>query len=563
MQKIKSFVRSRSGFAIVSNLLTLLISVFLFRPFWEESDDVGIALIAEGAFGSHEPHLVYSNILYGKVLCFMSEVIPAIRWHAVFSYLFMFTASTVFVYLIARDKKGRMLSVFLLATAFYEAYVALQFSKVATYIAILAFMLLFELARCDIAKKMKRFMVPLAMLCALYAFVLRIESFLLAAMIAGCYGICLVVDEYRKGVLSGKIRTYLAYFAPVFILAAILFAADRYSYSNGQWKEYWEYYDSVTGMVDYHNEALLYEQHEDELKNFGGSENDALLYITYGSLEKDITTLSLMDNISALEPKGAGYVNSDLIKAWIANIYDELFSMNSAVTGFFLLMGLLSACIFQSEDKRLLVSNVIIQTALSVAILFYYQYSSRWCHRVVFALLLAQLVLIVYMLSTVRIPDPGTPLIHCAIILLVASVIYLRLGNEFSYREYERAGYDYDELVSYMEQNKDRLFVADTFTMLEYDKYDIFGAARPGQFDNFLQTDSVLMANSPLNIAIGKKYGYEDPFDALSARDKKVILVDALSPDTELTFCNEHGDGGEYRLEKSGDAGGIDMYNIL
>ena len=50
--------------------------------------------------------------------------------------------------------------------------------------------------------------------------------------------------------------------------------------------------------------------------------------------------------------------------------------------------------------------------------------------------------------------------------------------------------------------------------------------------------------------------------DALLSRDERVILIDNLSPEVELTYCNEHGDGSEYSLTELDSAGDIRLYSI-
>ena len=561
MKKIKQFCGSRIGFALTSNLITLLVSLFLFRPFLEESDDVGIALIAEGAYGYREYHLNYSNTIYGRLLCALQWLMPPVRWHSVLMIAFAFIVFTAFVYVLAENRKGRILSLILLSCSFYELYVAVQFSKISAFIAIAAYMILFELIRKSMTAKEKRILAVLAVICIVYAEMLRLESFLLATMLAGSYGICLAIYECIKGEFVQKIKTYCAYFVPVFAIVGICIFVNHCDNSVSGWKEYIECFDSTAQMVDYHFNALLYDRHGEELEKLGVSENDALMYITYGSLGERITTTDLMDSISALDKKGPSYVDVDFLKAWIANIYEEIFNLNSVVIGLILLLGIVAACILKSGRKTFYAVNIIIQAAIFAAVMFYYQYSSRWCHRIVYALLLSELVLVVcllYDMDSTEIPDSY---IAGICLMIIVSAVYFRLGNEFVYQEYKRNVFDYGELISYMEDNKDKVFVADVFTILDYGRYDVFRAARKGQFDNCLQTDSVLIANSPLNSSIAQKYGYIDPFDALTSRDENVILVDAMSPEVELTFCNEHGDG-DYSLEPLETVAGINLYRI-
>ncbi|MBR6159028.1 MAG: hypothetical protein IKQ40_01905, partial [Lachnospiraceae bacterium] len=473
MDKVKKIMASRTCFALMSNLISAAVALCLFRPFWEESDDVGMALLAEGAYGYSEAHLLYSNVVYGKVLCALQGLIPSARWHALLMILFAFAALTAFVFVLAKDLKGKILSVIFLASIDYELYTALQFSKLSAVTAICACLILFECARGDLDKKCRRVLRIIATACAGAAFAVRLESFLLAVLIAGCYGICCVISECARGEFIPKIRPYIISFVPMFVIAGLLFSADVYSYSSGGWKDYKDYYNSVTQMTDYHYNALLYDLHGDELSALGVSENDATMYITYESLEEDFTSTELMDSISALDVKGIKYVNADFMKAWIANLYEEMMTLNGVMTGLVFILALIAAYIGKSGDRRFYMLNLTVQAAVTLAVLFYYQYSSRYCHRVVYALLLAELAFFVYMLHDMDVYDISRPVRMCVFFALAFCLISSRLGNEFAYREYERSSYSYDELISYMEQNKDTLFISDVFTMIDNGKYDI------------------------------------------------------------------------------------------
>ena len=103
MDRIKKIINSRFGFALAANIITVFVSLVLFRPFWEENDDIAMAILSEGVYGANDPHLIYSNIIYGKILCALSAVISPVRWHAVIMYLFVFVTAVAFVYVIAKD----------------------------------------------------------------------------------------------------------------------------------------------------------------------------------------------------------------------------------------------------------------------------------------------------------------------------------------------------------------------------------------------------------------------------------------------------------------------------
>ena len=66
MKRVKELILTRAGFAIISNIIAIIVSLLFFRPFWEEGDDVGMALLVEGAYGYHESHILYSNTIYAQ-----------------------------------------------------------------------------------------------------------------------------------------------------------------------------------------------------------------------------------------------------------------------------------------------------------------------------------------------------------------------------------------------------------------------------------------------------------------------------------------------------------------
>ena len=121
-------LKNRLFFTLALNIAALLASLTVFCPFFEENDDSSIALIAEGAFSQRSPFLIYTNILYGKLLNFLYALLPSIRWHSVLQYIFAFLALCTITYLVSSHKSGRIISVILVLSSFYEVYVSLQYS---------------------------------------------------------------------------------------------------------------------------------------------------------------------------------------------------------------------------------------------------------------------------------------------------------------------------------------------------------------------------------------------------------------------------------------------------
>lgn len=562
MKTIKKAMNSRWGFTLLTNIATLLVSLFMFRPYWEENDDIWISALTEGAFGDHEPHVLFSNIIYGKLLCTLQNTLSGIRWHAVLEIIFIFVISTAFVYVLAKDYRGKIISaVFLLGSA-YEIYVALQFSKIPAFIGMAGYIILFELVSDkDLPTKIKKTICLAAWISIFFAIILRPDSFLLATLVAGVYGLVRVIREIAAGEFICSLRRYCLYFMPVAAIYILCLFVNRVGYSDPEWSRFREYEKLEGVIVDYNYDSLIYNEHGKELADIGVSENDAFMFLTWQFADDEYLTPELIEKIASIGPKGLQKIDVNMLKAWIANIHETILVLNPLILALVMILAMYLIYTIAHGRRSYRLAHIITQMILTVGVLFYYQYSGRWSHRVVYALLLCQFILFVYLIKDEEILVVNPTTIQCITAVLLLSLCTLRLTNEFEYQEYRRTAFDQQELITYMQNNKDKLFVADTFTIQGFDKYNVFKASEKGQFDNLVQVGGS-HSNSPVAKRIVRSYGYENPFRALEGRDERVILIDNVYPDRKIQYCNEHGDGGRYQLSDLGTVGGLHLYSI-
>ncbi|MBR6468736.1 MAG: hypothetical protein IKS84_00030, partial [Lachnospiraceae bacterium] len=122
-------------FALALNIAILVLSLIVYRPFFETNDDAIFSLIAEGSHGAREAHLISVDTILGHIYLCLYSAVPGIRWHSVLQYLFMFIGYTALTYLIQvmSDPKGeggkclmwgRIVAVLVSAMTFYESYVS-------------------------------------------------------------------------------------------------------------------------------------------------------------------------------------------------------------------------------------------------------------------------------------------------------------------------------------------------------------------------------------------------------------------------------------------------------
>lgn len=567
---VKQIVRNAIGFSVVSNGITFIFGCIMFHSFFEEIDDLQIALIAEGAYGTRDPHVVYPNIILGKIMCIFQQIVPSVRWHTVFMLLFTFIAMTLLTFILCHYHFGRYMAVVLQGGLFYELYVSLQYTKTATFItAVGVFAVLHHIVNVfnreksienGFDGKVRIRILTVAYLLLLYAMLLRNSAFFIGVVFSIVPCIIELVVLIRK--YSVKVAVvFLIYVLPVFASMLVFSMIDRASYkADSGWNYFLEYNDYRTQMVDYRYDTLDYSSNAEVLENLNISENDAYMFVTWQFSDKAVVTKDYIKNLLELSPKRK--VDIDLVKAWVQNIYDTMFTMKSAIWIFILLaIVIIVGNAFWSWDYLLVTG----QLAAFMMVAFYYQYSGRWNRRLIYATLCAIIVTFAGYIITKEYSSKDNSSYMDMTYKIVLGVLFIlfigtRIGNEFEYQEYLRNRTDFKGLNNYMEENKDTLYIADTYSVNDRYKYNVFEALKEGSLDNFFVTGSWLSA-SPIESRVTKKYGYDDPFDALRRGDD-VILIDNICPERKAMYFNEHGNKKGYSANYLDTVCGYNMYKL-
>ena len=70
MKKLKEWLDRQTGtvrFACFFNLTVLAVLLLFLRPAYETNDDISISMIANGAWGIRDMHVICQNFILGKV----------------------------------------------------------------------------------------------------------------------------------------------------------------------------------------------------------------------------------------------------------------------------------------------------------------------------------------------------------------------------------------------------------------------------------------------------------------------------------------------------------------
>ncbi|MCR5507386.1 MAG: hypothetical protein K6F34_01730 [Lachnospiraceae bacterium] len=590
MKRSKRLILDPLFFSLLINVSVLFAALVLHKPFFEENDDVNFCLLAEGAFGSVDPHIICSNVLLGRLYGVL-HLMPGLRWHSILQYLFLFIAltSVSYVFLLRSERpgkgsRGRLICILFLLAVYYEAYVSLQFTKTAAIVSGAGYILLLYAAE-DICRgyheRKRRDIVisVIAYLLLLYGILMRASSFKLATLLlmpAGIYVFFRIVsgsgektEGESKGAVAGIKRgvPFVIMFVAVLCMLVVTQKIDGAAYAKGtDWGNFREYQLARAGVIDLGYEVLDYDVNSGILDELGISRNDAEMYLTWQFGDDNVLDTAKLKQLVEHTPQRT--FDTDDIKALAQSIYDDLFVFTPLIMGImlFAVYGLIVTFI---EKKKGQFALLIMHFILLFGIFVYYQYKGRWNHRVVYSSLFILMLLIVYVLSSDTASDKGEtagtlsglPAVAGMIMITAAACLGTLLGNRFDYNDHRRNAPDYTAFFEDIKEHKDTLYVGDTFTFQEMGRYDVFKPYGTGELDSFVTVGSWYGNTPPVKQLMGR-YGYTNPFDALAkgAGEGNVILVDNLFADKKLTFLNEHY--GSFSLNEQPAAYGLDMYRI-
>lgn len=591
MKKEAGFNFSKFIFSVLFNTAVLLVALLVFVPFFEEIDDTQICMIAEGAFGKREWHLIYENFILGKLYVVLGQMFSQIRWHIVLQYAFIFIGYVFLVYVLSKHKRGLVASIVLVLASFYELYVSIQYTKTAAFVCVVGFVLIFESVRnsTDIRKAMESvlagdnkkslkesiLLLAIAFFLIVYGSLLRPESFFIACVPTVSVG-------FLELLRTKNIKKYILLFIPLFAVVMLLKYTDSAVYSSDEaWSYFMKYNRSRMELNDYRYDILDFNKYSDKLNSLNVTENDALAILTYQYGDDTVFSYERFKEIrEAFESKALNY-------SVFANLFENL--VNEVGRSLSLVLGLVSVIImllasiitdrsksspgFIKDSTRKLISMLGIGVCCSAAII-YFQYSGRYSHRLIGALVIPTMVVCVYMIDSIYIKDNDSKIIFGGNkndlnipLTIVFSIILLAVNGHM----YVKNIADYNDNVTETTQvlreldeishDKESLYVADTFTFQNVYKYQVFNTFEVGKLENFITCGSWYL-NSPVTKPDTLKFGYENPYEALKSGADNVYLLDNLYPECKTLFLNEHYDN-VYVAEKIDKRGGIDVYRVV
>ena len=308
--------------SILLNLLAVIIIFLLFEPTMKSDDYDMCNLLYGGVNGQYESQLLYSSIIWGKMMVGLLHIFPSIAWYAILQYILIICAMIwVDVILLKRNKNYGTWLFGLALFLTYEFMIRLTFSKTAGILMIAGYIVL--LNAIEHKRKYVDFLGGVFFLFMGMIIRLSMNYFLMVSVIFfGAVVLSSIKLKDKKQVLKQMVTFGCVGIA----LLTMCWGITKYSlWHYGQdekWEDYLELNSARASVVDY----IIpdYETYESGYKDLGISYNDyTMWFVNANRGDSERLTQNLYKRIAGLIPKNEASQNNFLISA-IRNLFNYL-----------------------------------------------------------------------------------------------------------------------------------------------------------------------------------------------------------------------------------------------
>lgn len=254
---MKTFIANNKNILISlgTNMILVLLAVFVFGTRYATDDDIAMARIAYGIFFEPQNRLVFTCTAFGSMLKALSGFIDGINWQLILYYISLLYGGIVsFYYVLKKEKRFLTVLWLLVVTAFYySTYIDINFSVITSMLTFFGYVTLFIGAY---SKDKKPIILSIVILS--FAMIIRYESFFALSLFAFFAFLLIFVKAVKKDGFTLAGKQYILSFAVSLCIPMCLLIVDRVSYKNETWSKYIEYNDNRSQILDFQS-VLQYE----------------------------------------------------------------------------------------------------------------------------------------------------------------------------------------------------------------------------------------------------------------------------------------------------------------
>lgn len=549
--------------AIGFNLIFLILAIVVCDVKYEVSDDFVMASVLSGAYGNeYNPHMMFVNVIWGYLLMPFYKLVPIVSWYLVSLLGLCFCSFTAVTYMLLErlDRAvAMMLSMLFIAFFSNDAYILVQFTKVAA-LAVMSgsVVLLWGLFYGEGKRKIE---VVVGGLLVIAGSMIRFKTIYMA----GGFILIIVIFESIKMIKTARKNRSSQIIKSAVIGAALigvvfgLRVVDGYSYSSdSSYKYYKQYSTARAGVIDWPDYG--YEAIKDVCDEADISEHDYYMMRTWNFADNDVFNLEAMEDVgNALErlKKESGISKREIYD----QIRDRSYSSYPSVWGCVLLL-VISIIVIHRYWWMTIVSML---GAWAYLIYFYIQ--GRVVYRVECGIFICAFLTMLYFWDRQQCREIAemrrVSFLLSIFFLINQSKVYIQddapqwmSGEEYKgYVEevfYESWNYDsrryasniykenaYSELNSEITENPENFYFMDFNTTIQtiYFQYNPFKTMPYGSYSNCVYMAGIT-SNFPEVNKILEDKEVENPLKCL-VKDG-VYLIDNRYQEEKLEYLREH-----------------------
>ena len=498
--------------ALILNLIAFAISQFFFEPVFETNDDNYISAILYGVYGEYDTHLVYMNVIMGKIIKLLLLLCPILPWYTIIQYILLFVAFTAILYLILNNKTNEyryFLCITMLIFFGYECYVKVQYSKTAGVMTAAGILLVYEaLKRKQIKKQQLILGACLMVIGSLY----RFQVFIMMLAIIGI----MVFFHCINGMKNKDFQIFrrcCVIFLPIFIVCFCFKLYDSKIYNESiEWKEYKEFDKKRIELLDYGFPD--YNENRDIYQELDISIGDLQLYKNWNYADKELFTEEVMTKL--VDSKREKIFNLQTIR----DFFREMPVQFLTYPCFLVVCMIFILWLFGDRKNKMSITGALL---LSIIIEIYFYYTGRYfINRVDLPVLLGVFVILAMNLEKSRLGNVDRYIVY----IVFTSIIFNTnsfLGTKTKLDGKESA----KEIMQLIEEDKGNMYFVEN-----YKGNDLWTAAFPiwtippkGCSENLYPLGG-WRYNTPLTNYQLQRYGLDNPYRNLVS-DHIYLIADS------------------------------------
>lgn len=537
MKNLKQWLHRQTStvwFACAFNLTVLVLMLLILRPGYETNDDISISMIANGAWGVRDMHVICQNYLLGKLYnLFYTVGHGMIPWYAILQYAFVFSALTTVTCVLFRrlqSEQAFLVNGILLLYFGYECYIRMQYTKTAgIMLGAGAFLLFYEMEKKKINRKAVVWGILLAVTGSLYRFE---ETAVCCVLVAGIGLYFLMNLKQWEKQKKKRLLTFLGVFGLTGILMVGCEILDQRLYaSDPDWNAFMQYNEYRSNLTDYSIPAFA--DFEEEYKEMGISKTAYKIFRTgLNFYDPDVYSLDTLKKMDEMRPR------NQLSRALAENFLKEFPVGYVKITVFlgFLLLAFLWLFWRKSEKQVWLVAAYEI---LAMALIdFYLYYEGRYLeNRVEVGMWFAISLVVIWCLDSAKMHlNRQLVLIALGCLLIANQSTWKSRWRGLSEQEVRDQKYLREGFEDIVSVDPEGLYLAKLGT-ITYTGYGMFSPVPEGTFENVVWYGGWEMGN-PLWVDKMAEYHVTTPYRDLIDQEHVYIVDDKI--DLTLKYIKEY-----------------------